>query len=46
MLYYAYFFVAYQIKDSNPAKAKEYVTKSLQFNPSFQDAINLDKALK
>lgn len=46
MLYYAYFFVAYQIKDSNPAKAKEYVTKSLQFNPTYQDAINLDKALK
>lgn len=44
-LAYAYFFVAYASKDSDPAKAKEYIAKSLEFNPSYQDAINLSKAL-
>ncbi|MGA9213018.1 tetratricopeptide repeat protein [Kaistella sp.] len=45
ILSYAYFAVAYLDKDSNPAKAKDYVSKSLQLNPSYQDAVNLNKQL-
>ncbi len=44
-LSYAYFAVAYLIKDSNPAKAKEYVAKSVQYNPTYQDAVNLNTQL-
>lgn len=44
-LSYAYFAVAYLVKDSDIAKAKEYVAKSVQLNPTYQDAINLNKAL-
>ncbi|WP_312761123.1 tetratricopeptide repeat protein [Epilithonimonas sp.] len=42
---YAYFFVAFMEKDANPEKAKQYVAKSLQYEPTYQDAINLQKAL-
>ncbi|MDQ0478195.1 hypothetical protein [Chryseobacterium sp. MDT2-18] len=45
ILSYAYFAVAYLEKDTNPAKAKDYVSKSLQLNPSYQDAIDLNKQL-
>lgn len=45
ILSYAYFAVAYLIKDSNPAKAKDYVSKSVQLNPSYQDAVNLNNEL-
>ncbi|QOW10828.1 tetratricopeptide repeat protein [Kaistella flava (ex Peng et al. 2021)] len=45
ILSYAYFAVAYLDKDSNPAKAKDYVSKSVQLNPNYQDAVNLDKQL-
>ncbi len=44
-LSYAYFAVAYLEKDSNPGKAKEYVAKSVQLNPTYQDAIALNKQL-
>lgn len=44
-LSYAYFAVAYLVKDSDVAKAKDYAAKSVQLNPSYQDAINLNKAL-
>jgi len=44
-LSYAYFAVAYLDKDKDPAKAKQYVAKSLEYNPTYQDAMNLSKAL-
>ncbi|MBU4539417.1 MAG: hypothetical protein L6264_01425 [Weeksellaceae bacterium] len=44
-LSYAYFAVAYLVKDSDPVKAKEYAAKSVQLNPTYQDAVNLNKAL-
>lgn len=44
-LSYAYFAVAYIDKDTDPAKAKNYVAKALQLNPTYQDAINLNKTL-
>lgn len=46
ILSYAYFAVAYLVKDSDTAKAKDYVSKSVQLNPSYQDAVNLQKSLK
>lgn len=44
-LSYAYFAVAYLVKDSNPAKAKDYASKSVQLNPTYQDAVNLNNQL-
>jgi len=41
-LAYAYFAVAYLEKDKNLAKAKDYVAKSLQLDPSYQDAVKLN----
>ncbi|MCW3160268.1 tetratricopeptide repeat protein [Chryseobacterium oryctis] len=41
-LSYAYFAVAYLSKDSDIAKAKDYVAKSLQLDPSYQDAVKLN----
>lgn len=41
-LAYAYFAVAYMSKDSDPAKAKEYVAKSVQLDPTYQDAVKLN----
>ncbi len=42
---YAYFFVAFMEKDTDPEKAKQDVAKSLEYEPTYQDAINLQKAL-
>ena len=42
---YAYFFIAFMEKDANPEKAKQAVTKSLEYDPTYQDAINLQKTL-
>jgi len=42
---YAYFAVAFMVKDTDKAKAKDYVAKSLQLDPSYQDAINLNTEL-
>ncbi len=41
-LAYAYFAVAYMSKDSDMAKAKDYVAKSLQLDPTYQDAVKLN----
>ncbi len=41
-LAYAYFAVAYLSKDSDAAKAKDYVAKSLQLDPTYQDAVKLN----
>lgn len=44
-LSYAYFAVAYLVKDSDLAKAKSYAAKSVELNPAYQDAVNLNKSL-
>lgn len=44
-LAYAYFFIAFQDKDTNKEKAKQYIAKSLQYDATNQDAINLSKNL-
>lgn len=44
-LSFAYFAVAAMEKTANPAKAKEYVTKALELNPTYKDAIELNKQL-
>jgi tetratricopeptide (TPR) repeat protein len=41
-LAYAYFAVAYMEKDKDVTKAKDYVAKSLQLDPTYQDAIKLN----
>ncbi|KMQ67138.1 tetratricopeptide TPR1 repeat-containing protein [Chryseobacterium sp. FH2] len=41
-LAYAYFAVAFLSKDSDLAKAKDYVAKSLQLDPTYQDAVKLN----
>jgi tetratricopeptide (TPR) repeat protein len=41
-LAYAYFAVAYMNKDTDLAKAKDYVAKSLQLDPTYQDAVKLN----
>lgn len=41
-LAYAYFAVAYMSKDSDMAKAKDYVAKSVQLDPTYQDAVKLN----
>ncbi len=42
---YAYFFMAFMEKDTNPEKAKQYIAKSLEYDPTYPDAINLQKTL-
>lgn len=44
-LSYAYFAVAYLVKDNDPAKARDYVGRSVQLNPNYKDAVNLNKQL-
>ena len=44
-LSYAYFAVAYLVKDSDMNKAKTYAAKSVELNPAYQDAVNLNKSL-
>ncbi|MBW8524750.1 tetratricopeptide repeat protein [Chryseobacterium chendengshani] len=41
-LAYAYFAVAYLSKDTDKVKAKDYVAKSLQLDPTYQDAVKLN----
>lgn len=41
-LSYAYFAVAYLSKESDMTKAKDYVAKSLQLDPTYQDAVKLN----
>jgi len=42
---YAYFFIAFMEKDTNPEKAKQDIAKSLEYDPTYPDAINLQKTL-
>jgi len=44
-LAYAYFYVAFSEQQTDPAKAKEHIAKSLQYDPTNQDAIKLSQAL-
>ncbi|MDP9955571.1 tetratricopeptide (TPR) repeat protein [Epilithonimonas hungarica] len=44
-LAYAYFFIAFQEKDTDKEKAKQYIAKSLQYDSTNQDALNLSKSL-
>lgn len=44
-LAYAYFYIAFSEQQSNPDKAKEHIAKSLQYDPTNQDAVKLSKAL-
>lgn len=44
-LAYAYFFIAFVDKDTNPEKAKQYVAKSLEYDSTNQDGLNLSKSL-
>ncbi|ALR30565.1 hypothetical protein ATE47_08500 [Chryseobacterium sp. IHB B 17019] len=44
-LAYAYFYIAFAEQQSNPAKAKEHITKSLQYDPTNEEAIKLNKVL-
>ncbi|SEM89092.1 hypothetical protein SAMN05421856_10821 [Chryseobacterium taichungense] len=44
-LAYAYFYIAFSEQQSNPDKAKEHIAKSLQYDPSNQDAVKLSQAL-
>ena len=44
-LSYAYFAIAYLVQESDLAKAKEYAAKSVELNPTYQDAINLNNNL-
>ncbi|WP_312991875.1 hypothetical protein [Chryseobacterium flavum] len=44
-LAYAYFYLAFAEQQSDPNKAKEHIAKSLQYDPTNQDAIKLSKTL-
>ncbi|WP_261512472.1 tetratricopeptide repeat protein [Chryseobacterium paludis] len=44
-LAYAYFYLAFTEQKSDPAKAKEHIAKSIQYDPSNQDAVKLSKTL-
>ncbi len=44
-LAYAYFYVAFSEQQNNPDKAKEHIAKSLQYDPSNQEAVKLSQAL-
>lgn len=44
-LAYAYYFIAYSEQKGNTDKAKEYIAKSIQYDPSNQEAVKLSQAL-
>ncbi len=44
-LAYSYFAVAYLVKTSDPEKAKIYVARSVQLDPTYQDAVKLNAEL-
>ncbi|MFC7345254.1 tetratricopeptide repeat protein [Chryseobacterium zhengzhouense] len=44
-LAYAYFFIAFSEQKDSPDKAKEHIAKSLQYDPTNQDAVKLSQAL-
>ncbi|WP_343658627.1 hypothetical protein [Chryseobacterium sp.] len=44
-LAYAYFYIAFAEQKTDPNKAKEHIAKSIQYDPSNEDAVKLSKAL-
>ncbi|AZA83962.1 hypothetical protein C1637_15800 [Chryseobacterium lactis] len=44
-LAYAYFYLAFTEQQNDPNKAKEHIAKSIQYDPTNQDAIKLSKTL-
>lgn len=44
-LAYAYFYLAFAEQQSDPNKAKEHIAKSIEYDPTNQDAIKLSKTL-
>ncbi|SHG08366.1 tetratricopeptide repeat protein [Chryseobacterium sp. OV279] len=44
-LAYAYFYIAFAEQKNDPAKAKEHIAKSIQYDPTNQDAVKLSKVL-
>jgi tetratricopeptide (TPR) repeat protein len=44
-LAYAYFYIAFAEQQSDPAKAKEHIAKSIQYDPTNQDAVKLNQVL-
>ncbi len=44
-LAYAYFYIAFAEQKTDPNKAKEHIAKSIQYDPTNQDAVKLSKAL-
>lgn len=44
-LAYAYFYIAFSEQTTDPNKAKEHIAKSIQYDPTNQDAVKLSQAL-
>ncbi|MGE8536409.1 MULTISPECIES: tetratricopeptide repeat protein [unclassified Chryseobacterium] len=44
-LAYAYFYIAFAEQQTDPNKAKEHIAKSIQYDPTNQDAVKLSKTL-
>jgi len=44
-LAYAYFYIAFAEQTTDPNKAKEHIAKSIQYDPTNQDAVKLNKVL-
>jgi len=44
-LAYAYFYIAFAEQKNEPAKAKEHIAKSIEYDPTNQDAVKLSQAL-
>ncbi|MBB6370301.1 tetratricopeptide repeat protein [Chryseobacterium shigense] len=44
-LAYAYFYIAFAEQQSDPTKAKEHIAKSIEYDPTNQDAVKLSKTL-
>lgn len=44
-LAYAYYYIAFSEQKDNPNKAKELIAKSIQYDPTNQDAVKLSQAL-
>ncbi|WP_228451171.1 MULTISPECIES: hypothetical protein [unclassified Chryseobacterium] len=44
-LAYAYFYIAFAEQKTDPNKAKEHIAKSIQYDPTNEDAVKLSKAL-
>ncbi len=44
-LAYAYYYIAFSEQKDNPNKAKEHIAKSIQYDPTNQEAVKLSRAL-